>query len=152
MADAGGVAATAVELALETLARTGQLRMRASGASMLPVLAPGDELEIRSCTLAEIAPGDVVLFCRDGRLFAHRVLALCGGRLLAQGDALATPDPEVLAGDVLGKVVEATRKGRGVALTSPGWLGRRWRSVLRSSDFATRLALGWHRFADSSRA
>jgi hypothetical protein len=152
MANAGGIAETAVELAVETLTRAGQLRMRASGASMLPSLAPGDELQIRSCTLTEITSGDVVLFRRDGRLFVHRVVALCGGRLLAQGDALATPDPEVPAVDVLGKVFAATRNGRDVPLASPGWLHRQWRSVLRGSEFATRLALRWHRFAGSSPA
>ena len=54
------------------------------GESMLPALWPGDVVEIESCSLEDIRPGEIVLAQRDGRLFLHRfVAALHAERLCA---------------------------------------------------------------------
>jgi hypothetical protein len=140
--EAGARSANA--LAAESLGRSGRLRIRATGASMLPALVPGDELEFDACDLADLVPGDVALFRRGERLLAHRVLRIDGDVLTAQGDALAAPDPVVPAADVLGKLVAIGRAGQpsrvGLSLAQ-----RACRWLLRRSDLATRLYLGWHR-------
>jgi len=63
------------ELAAEVLHNFGRLRLRATGASMLPVVWPGDTLLVQSHDSAAVLPGDMVLFRRYGRLVAHRVVS-----------------------------------------------------------------------------
>ncbi len=98
-------------LASETLRRFGRLRLQVAGASMLPSLWPGDLLLIRSAQFAEVSRGNLVLFFRDNRFFVHRVVDVSGGRLLTQGDGLATPDPPVGRDELLGRVVFISRDG-----------------------------------------
>jgi len=62
------------ELATQVLQSSGELRLRVTGTSMLPAIWPGDILLISSRNIAEARPGDVVLFGREGRLVAHRVV------------------------------------------------------------------------------
>ena len=62
------------ELAAQMLRSFGKLRLRATGSSMLPAVWPGDVLSVCSHAAAEALPGDIVLFGREGRLFAHRVV------------------------------------------------------------------------------
>jgi len=61
-------------LAAQVLRSSGKLRFRATGASMMPAVWPGDLLEVRRHGVEEIEPGDVVLFQRGGGLTAHRVV------------------------------------------------------------------------------
>jgi len=67
------------ELAAEVLRSYGRLRLRANGASMLPAVWPGDILHVRRQGVAEALPGDIVLFGREGRLVAHRVVEVRSG-------------------------------------------------------------------------
>ena len=62
------------ELAAEVLRTSGRLRLRATGASTLPAVWPGDILSVRSHEVVEALPGDIVLFVREGRLVARRVV------------------------------------------------------------------------------
>ncbi len=62
------------EMAEEVLRSWGELRLRVTGTSMLPTVWPGDILCVESRGAAEAVPGDVVLFGREGRLVAHRVV------------------------------------------------------------------------------
>jgi hypothetical protein len=106
-----------IDLLREALARHGAARIRVHGGSMWPWLRPEDELEIRREELARIAPGQIVLFERDARLFAHRVLrrlAAAGSsapQLITKGDTLAAADAPVNEAELLGRVV-AVRRGR----------------------------------------
>ena len=61
-------------LFVETLLRFGEGKLAVTGASMLPAVWPGDVLEVRRQEAAGVRPGDVVLFRREGRLVAHRVV------------------------------------------------------------------------------
>jgi len=58
----------------KALARRGRLRLRAFGGCMAPRLREGDVLRVVPRTASETAVGDVVVFRRDNRLFAHRVI------------------------------------------------------------------------------
>jgi hypothetical protein len=100
-------------LAVEGLRSVGELRLRASGVSMLPTLIPGDLLHIKSTTYEHVVPGDIVLYRRGDSLFAHRAIEVdsTASRLITRGDSMAGPDPEG-SNILLGKVVAIERNGR----------------------------------------
>jgi hypothetical protein len=100
----------APDLVAEVLRRFGSVRLRAFGGSMSPAIRPGDLLNVRLAPAEGIRRGDVVLFWRGGRLFAHRVVALTpGGMVTTRGDAHWHDDPAVPADDVLG-IVQSVRR------------------------------------------
>lgn len=134
---AGGIA-----LAQEVLSEFRQLRLRVTGSSMLPAVLPGDILSFQTCPAESLAPGCIVLVRRDGRLFAHRLLALTPDGLLTQGDSMPQPDPPTPAADFLGVLVGQQRVGREVPANAPPRFGR-W--LMRHSALARRLFLRWHR-------
>ena len=92
----------------------GELRLRATGCSMLPSLWPGDWLTVRPEKPVRL--GDVILFRRHGRLYGHRVIReiLVGSRrtFITHGDGLRHADTPVPDSDVLGPVVLVTRGSR----------------------------------------
>jgi hypothetical protein len=110
-------------LAAEALRQSGRLRMRVHGESMLPVLWPGDEVEIASCSLRDVRRGEIVLAFRDGQFCLHRFVApRATGRFILCGDSLPGPDPLFPADALLGRLVRvANGEGRFFAVaTRPG--------------------------------
>ena len=99
-------------LAAEVLCRFGEVRLRVTGSSMLPSIQPGDVLTIHRCVMSSVEAGAIVLFTRDGRLFAHRAVARWNTHLVTRGDALELQDPSVRQDQLLGRVVTLTRNGR----------------------------------------
>jgi hypothetical protein len=106
------LAGTVEGLATEVLRRFGEVRLRVIGSSMLPAVQPGDVLTIRQCVMSAVECGAIVLFTRDGRLFAHRVVARRNTHLVTRGDALDGQDPPIRPDQLLGQVVAVTRNGR----------------------------------------
>jgi hypothetical protein len=102
------------DLAGEVLRCSGSLRLGVTGWSMLPTIWPGDTLVIEKAGCKDVCMGDVVLFGRDHRLFAHRVIAksASAGVILTQGDGMARPDPMVKGSELLGRVSFILRGGR----------------------------------------
>lgn len=131
-----------IELAQEVLSEFGQLRLRVTGSSMLPAVLPGDVLSFKTCPVESLALGSIVLLRRDGRLYAHRLLALTAEGLLTQGDSMPQPDPPTPLDDFLGVLVGQQRAGREIAVSSTPRFGR-W--LMRHSAFARRVFLRWHR-------
>lgn len=137
------------ELAGEVLRLSGKLRLRVTGWSMLPTVWPGDTLVVERVESGAVSAGDIVLFRRDRRLFAHRVVAMAdglnGARITTQGDGMAQPDPPVAGAEVLGKVSLVVRNGRGLAPgASLGLSGRALAALVRRSDSAARIVVGIH--------
>ena len=62
------------DLAGEVLRSSGRLRLRVTGWSMLPTVMPGDTLIVERVS-GEVSRGEIVLFSRNQRLFAHRVVS-----------------------------------------------------------------------------
>jgi hypothetical protein len=62
------------ELATEVLRSAGELRLKVTGSSILPAVWPGDAVTACRRSAAQSLPGDIILFARQGRLFAHRVV------------------------------------------------------------------------------
>jgi signal peptidase I len=99
-------------LAAELLQSSGKLKLRATGASMLPTLWPGDLLTIQYSDFDQVKQGDVVLFLRQGRFFVHRVLSktrLGHEFLITRGDCMPQADRPVRPGELLGRVTKIER-------------------------------------------
>src|SRR5271169_5683553 len=101
------------ELAAEVLRTSGRLRLRATGASMLPAVWPGDILSVQRHEAVNALPGDIVLFGREGRLVAHRVVerSICrdGIQWVTRGDSVDGNDPPVSSHELLGRVTAIER-------------------------------------------
>src|SRR6266436_416954 len=95
-------------LAGELIRTFGEVRLRAFGTSMVPSILPGDLISVQRAGLSEISTGEIVLYSREGRLFAHRMVASTGGRhdprLITRGDRLCHNDPPVSSSELLGRV------------------------------------------------
>ena len=133
------------ELAAEVLQSYRELRLRVIGSGMLPAIWPGDILSIHPCGIADAGPGDIVLFTRHDRLFAHRVVARWGECLVTQGDGVRDPDPPVKPGELVGRVFEIIR-GRKTLRPKPKLsVGGRIAAALASrSESACRLLVRLH--------
>jgi hypothetical protein len=144
-----------------------RVRLRVYGESMLPALWPGDVVEIASCSLEDVRPGEIVLARRDGRLFLHRLVAACTANgFLLRGDSMPGSDPVFPAEALLGRLVHSADISAGarrpwfnvkwssVKWSSVEWLGAKWsRTVgmlLCHCGVARRLALKLHRRRDAS--
>ena len=132
-------------LAAEVLRRSGRLRLRVFGASMLPTLWPGDEVDLAGCSLRDAAPGEIIVAWRDGRFFLHRYLASHEDGFLARGDAMPRPDPPYAADACLGKVIAVKRAGQTAWVFLPATPPNRALGLLLCySRSARRLALKFH--------
>ena len=151
--------ALACGLAGEVVRTFGGVRLRVFGTSMVPSILPGDLISIQRADLSEISIGEIVLYTREGRLFAHRVMARAGShddpRLVTRGDRLSHNDPLVSPSELLGRVTSIQcGDGRGYRQVRPAAHVRGWEQmivrILRTSELATslylRLAGYWRSF------
>jgi signal peptidase I len=93
------------------------VKLSARGYSMYPSIMPGDILHARHKKFQEINIGEVVIFCRDGLLFAHRVIRKhehnCSLGLITQADrSLSADGPLIPVEDILGVLIAVERKKR----------------------------------------
>jgi signal peptidase len=135
------------ELIAETARAGHEVRLRVNGSSMLPSIWPGDALTVRPLRDAPASEGQVILFTREGRLFAHRVVgrleSASSTQLITRGDAHDHCDPPVAASEILGTVASISRGGREVQMsTSPAQ--NLISFGIRHSDFIRRAALKIH--------
>lgn len=127
------------ELAAALVRTVGKLRLAVVGSSMLPAIRPRDLLIIRRCTIQAARVGDVVLFARGERLFAHRVIAAGAKALVTRGDALPAPDDPVEGSELLGRVERVVRRGRAFRPRVPRLGGRIAAGLFRRSARAGRV-------------
>src|SRR5260370_5992669 len=96
-------------LAGEVVRTFGEIHLRVFGTSMVPSILPGDLISVQRAGLSEISRGEIVLYAREERLFAHRVVARVGSnddpRLITRGDRLSYNDPPISSCELLGRVV-----------------------------------------------
>jgi signal peptidase I len=131
-------------LASEVARAFGEIRLRVSGTSMAPSILPGDVISIRRARTGEIFIGDVILYSRNSRLFAHRVIRRADNAdepcLITRGDRLPHEDPQVSSTELLGRVISVERGFRKVDFSAPNrWRRRATIRLLQSSDHATYL-------------
>jgi hypothetical protein len=117
---------------------------------MLPALWPGDVVEIESCSLENVQPGEIVLAERESRLFLHRFLASCPPNgFLLRGDSMPGPDPQYFREALLGRLVSRVDQGPGASALAlrPGFHAK-WSRVVGMvfchCAVARRLALKLH--------
>jgi hypothetical protein len=143
-------------LAGEIVRTFGEVRLRVFGTSMVPSVLPGDVISVRRTGISEISSGEIVLYSRDGRLFAHRVVACTETGvghaaseterlLVTRGDRLGYDDPPVSTSELLGRANFIQRSGgecgdsrMRTAVSLGGWR-RIVARLLRYSDRATYL-------------
>ena len=143
------------ELAGEVLRSSGTLRLQVLGWSMLPSVWPGDTLVIERADSNAVSEGDIVLFGRNRRLFAHRVVAKPGrsgdSQVVTRGDAMPGPDSPVSADELLGKVSGILRNGKRIEPSRSLRLSERAVAALvRSSEIAARVVVGVHGMRQAS--
>jgi hypothetical protein len=146
-------------LVVDTLRRSGRsnvrqsVRLRVHGESMLPALWPGDVVEIASCSLEDLRPGDIVLARREGRLFLHRLLGRLNGPctpngFLLRGDSMPGPDPQFPTEALLGRLVRKVDESTDEEWFSVKGFGVKWSRALGillcHCGVARRLALKLH--------
>jgi signal peptidase I len=149
----GEVYAVKCELASEVLRSHGTLRLRVMGWSMLPTVWPGDVLVIERVDSGAVSEGDIVLFGRDRRLFAHRVVGTNkpGEKILTRGDAMPQPDPPVSDCDLLGRVSFILRNGKRIEPSrTPPLCERAIAALVRNSEIAARVVVGVHGMQQTS--
>lgn len=140
------------ELASNVLRSYGRLNLKVTGWSMLPVIWPGDTLELQRTNHHELSTGDIALFSGYRRLFAHRIVQRSGRSIHTRGDALPYPDPVLAENELLGRVACIVRDGRQI---QPGrnlsFSQRAVAGLVRSSDIAARVVVGIHGFARKTK-
>lgn len=91
--------------AQDVLTRQGALWVREATPSMLPLIRPGDELQLAPVGPRRIARGMLIAYQREPGLVVHRVIACDETGVVVKGDALAAPDPVVPRDQVIARVV-----------------------------------------------
>ena len=143
---AGGAHAIGCELAAEVADSFGRVRLRVSGTSMAPAIRPGDLLSVEPADPAELSPGEIVVFTREGRLIAHRLVgkteSVGEGFLVTRGDRARRNDSPVSGAELVGRVTGIERGGSPVNASAQLSLPEQMLCrVLRFSDRATYLYL-----------
>jgi signal peptidase len=105
-----------VALTVESVARFGRARIRVTGSSMLPAIWPGDAIEVERRALGEVCVGDVALFVRGARLFAHRIVEHRVDEIVTQGDTVPNADAPVNGSSLVGIVARVEHRGRVVSI------------------------------------
>jgi hypothetical protein len=138
---------TQIDLVTTTLHEFGEVRLIASGCSMIPFICPGDLLTVRSLPLSHADVGDIVLSSRERRFCIHRLLRSWsqGGQSYFQtkGDALRQRDPIARAAQLLGRVTAIERHGKQIDSHVSTW-NSCLAALIRRSEFATKIFLHWH--------
>jgi signal peptidase I len=112
-------------LFVQVISRYGRAKLKALGSSMIPAIWPGDTLLVELRTLSGLGVGDVAVYLRGERLFAHRVVKIGSERertVITRGDAMAHDDPPLLADEIVGRVQANGAKERGCLRCPPGAL------------------------------
>jgi signal peptidase I len=73
----------------------GEVRLRVFGTSMVPSILPGDLISVQRAGVSEISIGEIVLYAREERLFAHRVV---GAALVSDSGGLQVEPTPVSGG------------------------------------------------------
>ena len=145
----GAAHARACELVDEVLRSFGTVRLQVTGSSMLPSVWPGDTLIIERQGVREVAVGDILLYCRKGRLIAHRVVSkpdtLEKSRVAVRGDAFPGPDELLLYSEILGTVSRIVRGKKSILPPSRLKYHHRLIGILTwQSDLFARLVICVH--------
>lgn len=133
------------------------LRLQAKGGSMYPFIKSGDwvEVELLPDKRYDLDKGDIVLFSKDGSLYAHRIIRKAARRFLTKGDFSFGNDGAIHESDCLAKVKFVVRGQRridlsafhnriiGVFLATFWFFLRYFFLILKEAESAVRLLFLW---------
>jgi signal peptidase I len=128
------------ELIADVARSFGEVRLKVTGASMMPAVWPNDVIVVRRGETAEFQPGTIVLYRREGKLIAHRITSLHRDHLITRGDSLRHDDQPIEKSDIVGQVIAVIRNGHSATPHQASWQ-RLSSFILRRSDFCRRMAL-----------
>jgi signal peptidase I len=96
-----------LDLAIESLGKSGKLRFRAQGTSMLPTIRPGTYVAVRSAAPDQIVTGDIILAKTSAGFRLHRVVDIRYESAMAvfitRGDNHRHNDRPITAAELVGK-------------------------------------------------
>jgi hypothetical protein len=99
-----------LDLAIESLAKSGSLRFRVQGTSMLPTIRPGTYVDVRRTASDQIVTGDIILTKTPAGLRLHRVVEIrkesSGPTFITRGDNHRHIDRPAGAPQLLGRLNE----------------------------------------------
>ena len=78
--------------------------MPLGGASMRPLLSPGDTIRVVPASAAEVHPGDIVVLDLDGNLLVHRLVYQTALSVITRGDDSPACDPPQSPAAIIGRV------------------------------------------------
>lgn len=94
----------------------GEINFVVSGGSMFPAVRHGDTIRFRHIKPEKLHAGEIVLYERGGRFFAHRFYGTCefkgGESILVKGDSLFQPMEILEQSSVLGACVKVVHNSR----------------------------------------
>src|SRR2546423_940099 len=131
-------------LVSELVRKFGEARVRVTGSSMLPHLLPRDIVTVQRRECREFRKGDIALFSRRRRLFAHRVLATSdegAPYLVTRGDSVSEDDPPVFPHEILGCVTSIVRGDSRITPSRLTFLSRAISALFRESQILTTVLL-----------
>ncbi|MGH8101638.1 MAG: S24/S26 family peptidase [Chthoniobacterales bacterium] len=89
---------------------------------MVPAILPGDLISVEQVFIGDVSAGEIVVFSRDGRLVAHRVVMTMaganGGCLVTRGDRARRNDSLVGGAELIGRVTQIERDGNPIQARS----------------------------------
>jgi len=95
----------------DLLGRGIDVRFRARGDSMHPTIRCGEQLHVQPVVPGALSRGEVILARHARGLTAHRVVRIDGARIITRGDNCSDDDPQIVAGDILGRVKLVKARG-----------------------------------------
>ena len=135
------------EIVADSMRSGREVRILVTGGSMLPSLWPGDIIVARGLDDAPPAPGEVLLFLREGWLCAHRMVRWLDNEsaLITCGDSANASDPPTPTSKILGRAVAIIRDGRELdPLHEPSRAQAIVSSAVRRSELLKRVVLKIH--------
>ncbi len=144
------------ELVDEVLRSFGTVRLRVTGCSMLPSVWPGDTLLVERRDEQQVAVGEILLYRRNGRLVAHRVVSapdsLGHSRVCVRGDAFPGHDELLFRSEILGTVSRIVRGKKSILPPSRLKYHRRLIGILSwHSDLFAHLVIFVHSICSAAR-
>jgi SOS-response transcriptional repressor LexA len=119
------------------------LRLRVTGNSMKPFLKTGSYVTLSRIPADKLRPGDIIFFRSADQTFKlHRLIEIGKKYLIAKGDALNLPDPEIDRNHYLGKVIRIENSGnKGAGILDMDLPGARIFNFLVAGYFRLKLYL-----------
>ncbi len=101
-----------LKLICSQLADGHEVKVKAGGHSMKPLIKMGDLLQLQSAEKANYRQGEIIAFLKNDQLFIHRLLKIFPGNdlIMTKGDNLAYSDALIEASCVIGRVIMVNGK------------------------------------------